>query len=107
MSVDGLKENVAISVEDVMNEMIQAEGSSFINSRLILESLSLHLCCDKLDRWHDQTHNLERYGHRSFSAAGPSSWNALPRAIRNSFSLPAFRSSLKTRLFHEAFVTLL
>ena len=50
-------------------------------------------------------YNLERYGRRSFSVAGPSLWNALPSAIRNSVSLPAFRSSLKTHLFREAFVT--
>ena len=48
-------------------------------------------------------YNLERYGRRSFSVAGPSLWNALPSAIRNSVSLPAFRSSLKTHLFREAF----
>ena len=52
-------------------------------------------------------YNLERYGRRSFSVAGPSLWNALPSAIRNSISLPAFRSSLKTHLFREAFVTLM
>ena len=52
-------------------------------------------------------YNLERYGRRSFSVAGPSLWDALSSAIRNSMSLPAFRSNLKTRLFREAFVTLL
>ena len=52
-------------------------------------------------------YNLERFGRRSFSVAGPSLWNALPSAIRNSMSLSAFRSSLKTHLFLEAFVTLL
>ena len=51
--------------------------------------------------------NLERYGRRSFSVAGPSLWNALPSDIRNSVSLPAFRSSLKSHLFREVFVTLL
>ena len=52
-------------------------------------------------------YNIEHYGRRSFSVAGPSLWNALPSAIRNYMSLPAFRSSLKTHLFREAFVTLL
>ena len=52
-------------------------------------------------------YNLERFGRRSFSVAGPSLWNALPSAIRNSMSLSAFRSSLKTHLFREAFATLL
>ena len=44
-------------------------------------------------------YNLERYGRRSFSVAGPSLWNALPSAVRNSMSLSAFRSSLKTQPF--------
>ena len=52
-------------------------------------------------------YNLERYGRRSFSVAGPSLWNALPSAIRNSMSLSAFRSSLKNSPFCEVFVTLL
>ena len=52
-------------------------------------------------------YNLERYGRRSFSVAGPSSWNALQSDIRNYVSLPAFRSSLKSHLFREAFVTLM
>ena len=65
-----------------------------------LRSADLNLLTVKL-------YNLERYGRRSFSVAGPSLWNALPSAIRNSVSLPAFRSSLKTHLFREAFVTLM
>ena len=52
-------------------------------------------------------YNLERFWRRSFSVAGPSLWNALPSAIRNSISLSAFRSRLKTHLFREACVTLL
>ena len=52
-------------------------------------------------------YNLERFWRRSFSVAGPSLWNAPPSAIRNSISLSAFRSRLKTHLFREAFVTLL
>ena len=44
-------------------------------------------------------YNLDSYGRRSFSVAGPSLRNDLPNAIRNSISLPAFRSSLKTHLF--------
>ena len=52
-------------------------------------------------------YTLERYGRCSFSVAGPSLWNALPSAIRNSMSLPAFRSCLNSHLFRETFVTLL
>ena len=44
-------------------------------------------------------YNLERYGRRSFSVAGPSLWNALPSAIRNSVSLPAFNPVLKLTFF--------
>ena len=37
--VDGLKENVATSVDDVMSEMKKAEGLSFVNvESLLLEN---------------------------------------------------------------------
>ena len=38
-----------------------------------------------------QLHSLERYGRRSFSVAGPSLWNALPSAIRNSYVSTCFQ----------------
>ena len=39
------------------------------------------------------------YGSRSFSAAAPTIWNALPIAIRSISSLSAFKKALKTYLF--------
>lgn len=40
-----------------------------------------------------------RAGDRSFSAAGPYLWNALPSHIRNSTSLAIFKKKLKSHLF--------
>ena len=37
-------------------------------------------------------------GKRAFSVIGPRLWNSLPPDTRNSFSLPIFRSRLKTHL---------
>ena len=42
-------------------------------------------------------------GKRAFSVIGPRLWNSLPPDIRNSNSLPTFRSRLKTHLFKIAF----
>ena len=41
-------------------------------------------------------HNLERYGRRSFSCAGPTLWNALPEDIRVIANIYTFKTKLKT-----------
>ena len=64
-----------------------------------LRSADLHLLT--IPRYH-----LERYGRRAFSVAGPTLWNALPAAIRQSNSVAVFKSHLKKHLFREAFRTL-
>ena len=48
-------------------------------------------------------HNLERYGRRSFSCAGPVLWNSLPEDMRLADSLNSFKSHLKTRYFILAY----
>ena len=42
---------------------------------------------------------LSTVGQRSFSVAGPTSWNKLPLSLRSSSTLSAFKSGLKTQLF--------
>ena len=46
--------------------------------------------------------NLERYGRRSFSCAGPTLWNALPLGLRTQQDPDRFRRDLKTHLFNVA-----
>ena len=48
-------------------------------------------------------HNLERYGRRSFSCAGPALWNSLPETMRLADSLNTFKSQLKTHYFKLAY----
>ena len=48
-------------------------------------------------------HNLERYGRRSFSCAGPVLWNSLPEGMRLTDSLNTFKSQLKTHYFKLAY----
>ena len=43
------------------------------------------------------------WGDRAFSVAAPTLWNALPKPIRDSPSLPTFKCALKTHLFKIAF----
>ncbi|KAL3063738.1 hypothetical protein OYC64_000136 [Pagothenia borchgrevinki] len=47
--------------------------------------------------------NLKSWGGRAFSVAAPTLWNSLPQYIRDSSSLTAFKTSLKTHLFNTAF----
>ena len=42
--------------------------------------------------------NLERYGRRAFSCAGPSMWNTLPLDLRTQQDPDRFRRDLKTHL---------
>ena len=48
-------------------------------------------------------HNLERYGRRSFSRAGPTMWNALPEVLRSTECRNKFEAHLKTFYFKIAF----
>ena len=48
-------------------------------------------------------HNLERYGRRSFSRAGPTLWNALPEDLRSTECMNKFKAHLKTFYFKIAF----
>ena len=48
--------------------------------------------------------NLERFGRRAFSCAGPSLWNSLPCVLRTQQDVECFRRDLKTYLFKQAFV---
>ena len=48
-------------------------------------------------------HNLERYGRRSFSRAGPTLWNALPEDLRSTVCMNKFKTHLKTYYFKIAY----
>jgi len=44
-----------------------------------------------------------KFGERSFSHAGPASWNSLPADLRAISDCSCFKSKLKTYLFQSAF----
>ena len=44
-----------------------------------------------------------KFGERSFSHAGPASWNSLPADLRSISDCRRFKSKLKTDLFQLAF----
>ena len=46
---------------------------------------------------------LKIFANRSFSVAAPTTWNALPKHIRNIPDLLNFKHALKTHLYQEAF----
>ena len=46
-------------------------------------------------------YNLDSYGKRAFAVRAPKLWNTLPKNIRLSNSISAFKKSLKTHLFNK------
>lgn len=64
-------------------------------SRSLRSSSSIHLTVP--------TARLSTMGSRAFSRSAPLLWNALPPDIRNTDSLPLFKSRLKTHLFILAY----
>ena len=47
--------------------------------------------------------SIKTFGEHSFSFLAPSVWNSLPSNLRNSSTLPLFKSRLKTHSFTTAF----
>ena len=48
-------------------------------------------------------HNVEHYGHRSFSCAGPTLWNTLPEDLHLTGCIDTFKACLKIHYFKLAF----
>ena len=46
---------------------------------------------------------LKTFANRAFSVAAPTTWNALPKHIRDTPDLLSFKYTLKTHLYQEAF----
>ena len=63
------------------------------------ENLALHEIILQVKTEATPTSRMKMIGHRSFSHAGPSVWNSLPRGIRHVQSTTASRTALKTHLF--------
>jgi hypothetical protein len=59
--------------------------------------------CGLLQNFFFILQNLELlyFGNRSFALAAPVLWNNLPDAVK--YSVPAFKSALKTFLFNRSF----
>ena len=62
---------------------------------------NLRSSCEKLLKVPKR--NTKTFGERSFSFLAPSVRNSLPSGLRNSSTLPLFKSRLKTHLFTTAF----
>ena len=52
----------------------------------------------------DNKRTAKGYGDRAFAKSGPELWNALPLNIRNSSSVTAFKSSIKTHYYKICYV---
>ena len=74
---------------------ISFKGTTIILYGIIRSAGSAQLCVPR--------HNLECYGRRSFSCAGPVLWNSLPESMRMADLLNSFKSQLKTHYFKIAY----
>ena len=52
----------------------------------------------------DNKRTAKAYGDKAFAKSGPELWNALPLNIRNSSSVTAFKSSIKTHYYKICYV---
>ena len=75
----------------------------YLSQTLCAYEPTRNLCslCEKLLKV--PKHNTKTFGECSFSFLAPSVWNSLPSGLRNSSTLPLFKSRLKTHLFTTAF----
>ena len=79
------------------------------NPRYLADRVSAYVPCRSL-RSTDQSLlvvpsvNLERFGRRAFSCAGPSLWNPLPLVLRTGQDVERFRMDLNSYLFKQAFM---
>ena len=58
----------------------------------------------KLSKWPSLRLLALKKGGRSFQAAAPQLWNALPPSLRDAASVETFKKNLKTFLFRKAYV---
>ena len=76
----------------------------YLSQTLCAYEPTQNLCssCEKLLKVPKR--NTKTFGERSFSFLAPSAWNSLPSGLRNSSTLPLFKSRLKTHLFTTALI---
>jgi hypothetical protein len=77
----------------------EGTAPSYLSSLLEDYSPERELRSSQADLFTEPRYKLEKHGRRAFSIAAPRVWNSLPKNLRNSATLPIFKSGLKTYLF--------
>ena len=94
----GVSRNLTARLERIQNcaaRLIIGSITNYVPTRSLR---SASKCLLKVPNY-----NLESYGKRAFSVAGPLLWNSLPMDIRSQKSLATFKEKLKTFLFIKIF----
>ena len=99
-----IPERISFKLSTLVYKALRGEGPAYLRELYIPVSdnfhLSSHRSANRGDLFVPRTHT---YGRRSFSAAGPATWNSLPVEIRQSETLTVFKSKLKTFLFTKSY----
>ena len=98
-----IKARIEYKIALLCYNCLKSTGPSYLRDMLTLyqPSRSLrsadsgHLCIPRI--------KLNTYGKRSFAFVGPTTWNSLPKQLRDCSSVPAFKTALKTHLFRKHF----
>ena len=81
---------------------LSSPSGSHANKFLHTKRHDRHLRSATLGLLDKPRYELETYGRRAFSYAGPSAWNSLPAHLRSqNVTINNFRHSLKTFLFSQ------
>ena len=96
-----IKYKIVLNVYKCLHEM----GPVYLTSLLTGYHPGTSMCLrsDK-EELLDNKRTAKGYGDRAFAKSGPELWNALPLNIRNSSSVTAFKSSIKTDYYKICYV---
>ncbi|CAL9705986.1 unnamed protein product [Knipowitschia caucasica] len=85
------------------HQCIHSNAPEYLQDLLTLQSTSRPLRSTNTHRLSQPITRLHSMGDRTFSAASPRLWNALPQDLRAPQSVECFKKHLKTELFRKAY----
>ena len=94
-----VKCTVDLSLKSVTYKALHGLGLTYLSELLTVYKPSRCLRSGISNLLVVHKYRTKLYGERAFAVAAPTLWNKLPTAIKNSESVAAFKTSLKTFLF--------
>ena len=98
-----VKWQIDFKVTTTTYKLLESNEPAYLQSRISLRVPRHSLRWSADDRRLDDHPTRTNIGARAFRCVAPTIWNALPRDIRDSSSVSAFKSKLKAHYFRLAF----